>query len=212
MHPVALVLHPGALCERGTHIPAAHGETEAHSSQSVAGAGPSGRTQRRPLPGSRTWPWILISGGTYFPLGASGPSTAPETVGKHQGKGSPPRPRTGHSPVTRPHVTVASGPANISHCPLDGEVLWAAGAEGGGASCPHHADRPGKDERKPLWAARGPSQTSDPPPGHSKLGLPHGCCKYHCAKMQQAQSRETKPRSPLERNAGPSLSGCILLE
>lgn len=35
MHPVALALHPGALCEPGVQIPVAHEKTEAHSSQSL---------------------------------------------------------------------------------------------------------------------------------------------------------------------------------
>lgn len=51
------------------------------------------------------------------------------------GERQPPRPRPGPSPATRSHLPVASGPANISHCPLVGEVLWAASAEGRGASC-----------------------------------------------------------------------------
>lgn len=131
---------------------------------------------------------------------------------KHQGKGSPPRPRTGHS-VTRSHLAVASGPVSISHCPLDGEVLCAASAGGRGASRPPTPwTGQGRTERKPLWAARGPSQTSDPPSGASKLGLPHGCYKYHCAKMQQAQSHKTNPHLKTGEECGPSLSECILLE
>lgn len=75
---------------------------------------------------------------------------------------------------------------------------------------PHRADRPGKDpEKASSGQLEGPARPQTPPPS----GLLHGCCKYHCAKMQPAQSHETKPRSQNWRGMrGPPLSECILLE
>lgn len=110
-------------------------------------------------------------------------------------------PHPGRRPVTRSHLTAASGPAaNSSHCPLVGDALWAASAEGRGASRP---DRPGRGAGKdregaPLGSWRAQPDLR-PPPGHPTPGPPHGRCRHHGAQTPQAQRRETKPPSQLER-------------
>lgn len=108
----ALALHPGALCERGTHVRPCctwGNTTEAHSTGPWQRQDSEEATPRQQdVALDSDFPWNVP------PSRASGPGTAPQTVVKHRGKGGPPRPRTGHPPVTRSPLTAASGPANIS--------------------------------------------------------------------------------------------------
>lgn len=131
----------------------------------------------------------------------------PKIVRKHKRRGTPPpQPSTGCSHIPRRQGTVVSGPASISqNHPRDGTVLWAARVLRQTASFPMLQTQASKAPE----AAREPIQPADPVSGGPRPVCPRGCCKHHCAKVQQAQNhRKAKLRyQNLERSVGSQKPG-----
>lgn len=131
---------------------------------------------------------------------------------KHQGKGSPPRPRTGHlSPGPTSPLWPVAQPASRT-APWMGKCSVQPVLEAEVPPVPTPWTGQGRTERKPLWAARGPSQTSDPPSGASKLGLHMDAINTTVQKCNKHKATKQTPDLKTGEECGPSLSECILLE
>lgn len=129
---------------------------------------------------------------------------------KHQGKGSPPRPRTGRS-VTRSHLTVASGPASISHCPLDGEVLWVASAGGRGASRPPHHGQARQGRRgSPSGQLEGPARPQTHRRAPPSWAFHTDAINTTVQKCNKHKAAKQNPDLQTGEECGPSLSECVL--
>lgn len=197
-------MHPGALCERGVQIPVAHKETKAHSSQSLRRGRTPGRTQRRPLPGSRTWPWILISGRNVLPSRSLQSQHSPGDSGEAPGERQPPSashrafchqvpPRRGQWPCQ--HLTLPPWMGKCSVQPvLEAEV----------PPVPRHRGQArGGPRESPSGQLEGPARPQTHRRAPPSWAFHMDAINTTVQKCNKHKATKQTPISKLERNAGP---------